>query len=68
MTPQDPKKRGSHLSLKFSRDGRKLTDILTQEGVICDFREPDIVRAAPVALYNRFHDVYRFVEILKNHA
>jgi kynureninase len=67
-TPKDPKKRGAQLSLKIPKGAKELTTRLTEAGVICDFREPDIVRAAPVALYNRFHDVYRFYEILKTHA
>ena len=42
--------------------------VLGEAGVICDFREPDVIRAAPVALYNTFDDVYRFAEIFKAHA
>ena len=68
MTPRDPKQRGAQLSLKVAGDGKELTRQLAAAGVICDFREPNIVRAAPTALYNRFSDVVRFVEILKKHA
>jgi kynureninase len=48
--------------------GNSLGEILarlTNEGVVCDFREPDILRVAPVPLYNRFLDVYRFVQVLE---
>jgi kynureninase len=68
LTPRDPKQRGCQLSLKIGKGAKDLVRKLTEAGVICDFREPDIVRAAPVAFYNRFHDVYRFAEIFKTHA
>jgi kynureninase len=68
MTPRDPARRGCQLSLRIPRGGRELIQKLGAAGVICDFREPDIVRAAPVPLYNTFHDAYRFAEVLKAHA
>lgn len=68
LTPRDPKQRGCQLSLKISKNAKELVRKLGEAGVICDFREPDVIRAAPVALYNRFQDVHRFVEILKTHA
>jgi kynureninase len=68
LTPRDPKQRGCQLSLKISKNAKELVRKLGEAGVICDFREPDVIRAAPVALYNRFHDVYRFAEILRTHA
>jgi kynureninase len=67
-TPRDPRQRGAQLSLRIPKGAKELTQRLAGAHVICDFREPDVVRAAPVALYNRFHDVYRFVEVLKTHA
>jgi len=42
---------------------KKTFDALTQNGVIADWREPDVIRVAPVPLYNTFEDVYRFAEI-----
>ncbi len=68
ITPRDPKQRGTQLSLRFRGDARALLKSLGEAGVICDFREPDIVRAAPAPLYCSFTDVYRFVKVLESHA
>jgi kynureninase len=67
-TPRDPKQRGAHLSLRFSKEPRKLLEKLTAQGVLCDFRSPDIIRAAPAPLYVSFLDVYRFAGVLERHA
>jgi kynureninase len=68
VTPRDVKARGSQLSLRFRRDPRKLLAHLAEAGAFCDFREPDVIRAAPAPLYCTFLDVYRFVRILESHA
>jgi kynureninase len=67
-TPRDPKQRGVQLSLRFTKEPRKLLEKLTSQGVICDFRSPDVIRAAPAPLYVSFQDVYRFVGVLERHA
>jgi kynureninase len=64
VTPAEPAARGCHLSLTFSSDSRRVLGALKKEGVICDFREPDILRAAPVPLYNTFHEAWRFARVL----
>jgi len=43
-----------------------LFDAITKDGVIADWREPDVIRVAPVPMYNSFEDVWNFVDILKN--
>jgi len=64
ITPEAPSRRGAQLSLLFHEQGRAVFDILSKKGVIADWREPDVIRIAPVPLYNTFEDVYRFYEIL----
>ncbi len=64
ITPEDFEQRGCQLSLKISRDGRDIFRKLIERNVICDWREPDVIRVAPVPLYNTFEDVYRFAGLL----
>jgi kynureninase len=64
ITPSNPAERGCQLSLRTASDGRKLHDRLIKNGVICDWREPDVIRIAPVPLYNTFEDICKFIEIL----
>jgi kynureninase len=65
ITPANPKDRGAQISLLVQHNGRELFDKLTKAGVIADWREPNVIRVAPVPLYNTFEDVYRFAEILR---
>jgi kynureninase len=64
ITPKDKNQRGCQLSLRIKSGGKQLHQKLLDNGVICDWREPDVIRVAPVPLYNTFVDVYNFVEIL----
>ena len=66
ITPANSDERGCQLSIRVGSSGKSLFDALTERGVIADWREPDVIRVAPVPLYNSFTDVYKFVEILKN--
>jgi kynureninase len=65
VTPSDPVRRGSQLSLRVAggrERGRELFEYLSSVGTIGDWREPDVIRISPAPLYNKFMDVYRFVE------
>jgi kynureninase len=64
VTPSDSSQRGCQLSMAFKTGGKKIFESLLASNAVCDWREPNVIRAAPVPLYNSFEDVYRFVEIL----
>ena len=64
ITPADPEARGCQLSIRVKDADKNLFDAVTRRGVIADWREPDVIRVAPVPLYNSFADVYAFSEIL----
>lgn len=66
LTPSNKRARGCQLSIFMKQKGKKVFEALTKAGVIADWREPDVIRVAPVPLYNTFEDVFRFVEILRN--
>ena len=65
ITPTDPKQRGCQLSLQTKTNGKKIFDKLTRAGIIADWREPDVIRIAPVPLYNTFEDAWRFADIFR---
>ncbi|RSK42151.1 kynureninase [Mangrovimonas spongiae] len=65
ITPENPEERGCQLSIQVKNADKALFDKLTASGVIADWREPDVIRCAPVPLYNSYEDVYKMVERLK---
>lgn len=65
LTPADPKERGCQLSVFMKQNGKKIFQKLSKAGVIADWREPDVIRLAPVPLYNTFEDVWKLGQILK---
>lgn len=60
ITPKNPSQRGCQLSVLMHGQGRQLFDKLTALGVVADWREPNVIRMAPVPFYNSFEDLYRF--------
>jgi len=64
ITPSDPDRRGCQLSLVAHGFGKQLFNQLTEGGVVVDWREPNVIRMAPVPMYNTFEDIARFVGIL----
>jgi kynureninase len=64
ITPRDPARRGCQISMDVAGRERKLFDDMIAAGVIADFREPCIIRIAPVPLYNSFEDVFNFGKVM----
>ena len=65
ITPINGEERGCQLSLLFNYKGKKVFEWLTSRGVIADWREPNVIRIAPVPLYNTFEDVWQFVNMMR---
>ena len=66
ITPINPKERGCQLSIQVKNADKSLHKKLTAHHIIVDWREPDVIRCAPVPMYTSFEDVYRLVSILKD--
>jgi kynureninase len=64
ITPSEPSRRGCQLSMLFAEKGKEVFDALTQNGIVADWREPNVIRIAPVPLYNTYEDCYRLYEVL----
>jgi len=65
ITPADQNARGCQLSILMKKNGRKIFNALISKGIFTDWREPDVIRAAPVPLYNTYEDVFKFATTLK---
>ena len=65
ITPSNPKERGCQLSIQVKNADKNLHNKLTENNIITDWREPDVIRCAPVPMYNSFEDVFRMVTVLK---
>lgn len=66
ITPQQARSRGAQLSIRVLGSDKSLFTAISDQGVIADWREPDVIRIAPAPLYNSYTDVYNFVQILKS--
>ena len=65
ITPRNEKERGCQVSMLMLQNGRDIYNRLMQQGVFTDWREPNVIRLAPVPLYNTFEEVWMFADILK---
>lgn len=65
LTPSNPNERGCQLSIYMKQKGKKVFSALTKAGVLADWREPNVIRVAPVPLYNTFEEAFRFAEIFR---
>lgn len=64
ITPENPSERGSQLSVILHGQGRNLFNYLMENGVVVDWREPAVIRLAPVPLYSTYEEMYDFGQIL----
>jgi kynureninase len=65
ITPSNPRERGCQLSIAIRREGKKIFASLTRKGIVVDWREPNVIRLAPVPLYNTFEEVFKFSQVFK---
>ncbi len=65
ITPSVYSERGTQLSILTDDNGKKLFDYLAENGVICDWREPNVIRLAPIPLYNSFEEVWRVGNLMR---
>jgi len=65
ITPVDEKERGCQVSMLMLKSGKEVFAALSEQGVIADWREPNVIRVAPVPLYNTFEDVWKFGNIIE---
>ena len=65
ITPREANERGCQLSIQAQEHPKELFAKLEAAGVKCDFREPNVIRVAPTPLYNTFHEVWHFANILR---
>lgn len=65
LTPRNPEQRGCQLSIFIMQKGKQVFEALSEAGVIADWREPNVIRVAPVPMYNTFRDVYTFAQLFR---
>ena len=65
ITPANETERGCQSSMLMLKKGKEIFTALTENAVVADWREPNVIRVAPVPLYNTFEDVWKFGEIMR---
>jgi kynureninase len=65
LTPSNENERGCQVSMLMMDKGREVFKALTDKGIFADWREPNVIRVAPVPLYNRFEEIHEFVSVMK---
>src|SRR6185369_15189759 len=65
ITPRNEKERGCQVSMLMLQNGKEIYNRLMKEGIFTDWREPNVIRLAPVPLYNSFEEVRMFADALK---
>lgn len=65
LTPGNTHEKGCQVSMLIPVNGRKIFDHLTDAGFFADWREPDVIRVAPVPLYNRYEEIWKFVSVIE---
>jgi kynureninase len=65
ITPRNEKERGCQVSMLMLDNGKEIHDQLMKQGIFTDWREPNVIRLAPVPLYNSFEEVWKFADVLK---
>jgi len=63
-TPREAERRGGHVAVEHE-EGMRISEVLRAKGVISDFRPPNVIRIAPVPLYNRYREVWSIIQLLK---
>ncbi|WP_253271599.1 kynureninase [Flavihumibacter sp. ZG627] len=66
ITPSSHNEKGCQISMLMHKNGKEIFGKLSREGVYADWREPNVIRVAPVPLYNKFEEVWHFAEILRS--
>lgn len=65
-TPRDPEKRTGHVALEHDEHAFKINKLLMKQNIVTDFRYPNVIRIAPIALYNTYHEVWKAIQIIKD--
>ncbi|MEO6538343.1 MAG: kynureninase [Ferruginibacter sp.] len=65
LTPQNQAERGCQVSIAMNKNGKQHFESLTRKGIMADWREPNVIRIAPVPLYNTFEEIFLFADTLR---